>query len=233
MTEFTITTEKFSGPLDLLLKLIEEKHLEITEINLSEITSDYLRYLESEEISPNDLADFLVIASTLLLIKSKAILPTLQLTPEENEEIFSLKDRLAIYKLFKEKSLLFRELFNQQNYFYSREPFLQNIIQFSPPSALSSDDIANAFIKILEIYQKENVSHPSKKIKVLINLKERIQQILRLLTKGKTYKFKELINQNDKIDMIVSFLAILHLAKEGVIGLEQDKNFADINVKVN
>ena len=123
MSVFTIQTEKFSGPLDLLLKVIEEKNLEITDINLSNITGEYLKFLESQEITPNDLADFLIVASTLLLIKSKAILPTLNLSNQEEEEIIDLKDRLTLYKNFKDKSLYLKDRILSKTYFLAMNHF--------------------------------------------------------------------------------------------------------------
>jgi len=230
MSVFTIQTEKFSGPLDLLLKVIEEKNLEITDINLSNITGEYLKYLESQEITPNDLADFLIVASTLLLIKSKAILPTLNLSNQEEEEIIDLKDRLTLYKNFKDKSLYLKDRILSKTYFFSHEPFLDTSIHFSPPEKLKIEDLQNAFLQVFEIYQQENIIYPSQKVKILVNLKERIQQILQKLTKGKKYNFNDLVDKNDKIDIIVSFLAILHLAKEGVVELNQDTNFSDIKL---
>lgn len=104
MSVFNINTEKFSGPLDLLLRLIEEKNLNINDIALSSVTNEYLEYIKSIKANPNELADFLVIASTLILIKSKSILPTLELSSEETEEILDLKERLIVYKIFKDKS---------------------------------------------------------------------------------------------------------------------------------
>lgn len=110
MSLFEIKTEQFSGPLDLLLKLIEERNLEITEISLSSVTNEYLDYIKQIESNTNELADFLVIASTLILIKSKAILPTLELSSEETEEILDLKERLIVYKIFKQKTQIILDL---------------------------------------------------------------------------------------------------------------------------
>jgi len=234
MTTFNVTTEKFSGPLDLLLKVIEEKNLEITDINLSNITGEYLKYLEFGEITPNDLADFLVVASTLLLIKSKAILPTLNLSNQEEEEIIDLKDRLVLYKIFKEKSVYLKERIISKMYFFSHEPFEDISTRFSPPENLKTTDLQQAFLRVFEIYQQENRVYPSQKVKILVNLKERIQQLISYFTKGNKYDFQDLIpNKENKIDIIVNFLAILHLAKEGVIELEQDTNFSTINIKAN
>ncbi len=231
MESFQVQIEKFSGPLGLLLELIEQRNLNITDISISQVTNDYLSFLNTNTISSNEMADFLVIASTLLLIKSKAILPTLSLSRDEEEEIIDLKDRLALYKFFKDKSVFIKERVLTKEYFFSHEPFLDEAIRFSPPPNLKLDDLRNAFLKALEIYKQENHIYSSKKIRILINLKERIQQLLSHFTKGNKYNFKDLVkNKENKIDVIVNFLAILHLTKEGVIFVDQDKNFSDIKI---
>ena len=94
--------EKFSGPLDLLLSLIDEEKLDINELAISEVTEQYLRYLEAmEEKRPEELADFLVMATRLLLLKSKNLLPQLETDEEEGP---SLEEQLRLYKAFVEAS---------------------------------------------------------------------------------------------------------------------------------
>jgi segregation and condensation protein A len=234
MESFQVQIEKFSGPLGLLLELIEQRNLDITEISISQVTNDYMSFLNTNTISSNEMADFLVIASTLLLIKSKAILPTLSLSGEEEEEIIDLKDRLALYKFFKDKALFIKEKALSDTRFFDHEPFINESIRFSPPKDLNVLILRNAFLKALEIYKQENIVYPSKKIKIMVNLKERIHQLLSHFTKGNKYAFSDLVqSKENKIDVIVNFLAILHLAKEGVIGLKQNKNFSNIDIDAN
>jgi len=97
---YKVQIEQFQGPLDLLLRLIEKEKLDITEVALSKVTEQYLKHLELiEESLPEDLADFLVIATKLLYIKSKALLPYLY--PEDDDET-DLAEQLKMYKLFLE-----------------------------------------------------------------------------------------------------------------------------------
>lgn len=103
---FTIKTQVFEGPLDLLLNLVEKKKLFINDIALSKVTDDFIAYIQSFEAMPiGDAAHFILIASTLLLIKSKSLLPTLNLTEEEEVGIQDLETRLKIYKRIKDASL--------------------------------------------------------------------------------------------------------------------------------
>src|ERR1035437_6794426 len=96
---FKIKTEIFEGPLDLLLSLIEKRKLLINDIALSKVADDYIMYLQNQENFPmKDTADFLVIASTLLLIKSRSLLPGMEISEEEQYDINELEARLKIYK---------------------------------------------------------------------------------------------------------------------------------------
>src|SRR5579862_7252891 len=98
-----VKVSQFEGPLDLLLSLIEQRQLDITTIALAEVTEQFLQYLKTLEIvDPTALADYLSIAAKLLVIKSKAILPTLEIEPEEEDAGFDLESRLLLYKQFKE-----------------------------------------------------------------------------------------------------------------------------------
>ncbi len=232
MSLFQIKTEKFSGPLDLLLKLIEEKHLSVTDIALSSVTNEYLAYIREIEANSNELADFLVIASTLILIKSKAILPTLELTKEETEEILDLKERLILYKVFKEKSLYINNLFEPKSKLFSHQPFINVEVIFSPPSNLDVAMIHESLKEMLALYQKEKIILPIKKIKILVNLKDRIQNLFGIFKDKKNCQFKDIAgSKEDKIGLVVNFLAILHLAKEGHITLNQESNFGDIGIE--
>ena len=229
---FNITSDQFSGPLDLLLRLIEEHNLQITDISLSTVTNEYLEYIKQVESTTNDLADFLVIASTLILIKSKSILPTLELSKDETEEILDLKERLIIYKIFKDKIGNINYLRSQKAYLFSHTSFLNVEVIFSPPKSLDLDMLKSAFENLLELYQKEKIILPTKKIKILVNLKDRISNLLNIFKDKKNCNFKDVANnKEDKISLVVSFLAILHLAKDGMITLSQQDSFGDINIE--
>jgi segregation and condensation protein A len=231
---FNITSTQFSGPLDLLLRLIEERNLEITDISLSNVTNEYLEYIKQAESNSNELADFLVIASTLILIKSKAILPTLELSKEETEEILDLKERLIVYKIFKQKSLYISELSQQKRCLFSHQPFIDVEVIFSPPKNLTLEMFKNAFENILDLYQKEKIILPTKKVRILVNLKDRINNLLSIFKGKDRCNFNEISgNKEDKINIVVTFLAILHLAKDGLITLDQENNFGEIGIVSN
>lgn len=230
---YEITTEKFSGPLDLLLQLVEKRNLEITEISLSQVTQDYLNYVcDKTLIHPEELADFLIIASTLLLIKSKCLLPTLELEPEEQEEILDLENRLHLYKIYKQQGIRIQELWNKHLYLFTRPAWKDIGIKFSPPPDFSVFHLSQSFKQVLEFF-KEETPIEQKKITKIVTLKQRIQELIQKLTQQKIYNLEELVSdkkkkEDRKIDLILIFLAVLYLAKENIIKIKQERNFGSI-----
>jgi len=227
---YEIKTQKFSGPLDLLLQLVEKNNFEITEISLAKVTQDYLAYINDQDlIVPEELADFLVIAATLLLIKSKTLLPVLALKPEEEEEIIDLENRLQLYKKYKERGKEIEKLWQKGYNLFTRVPWKDVVVEFSPPPHFAMNNLLESFKKILAEFE-EPTALKEKKIAKIISLKERIQELIEKLTQGENYNFEELTNQekDNKMDLIVTFLAILYLAKENLIRIKQDKNFSSL-----
>lgn len=226
---YEITTEKFSGPLNLLLQLVEKKNLEITEISLAHVTQDYINYIGDQTlVRPEELADFLVIASTLLLIKSKSLLPTLELKTEEEEEILDLENRLQLYKIYKEQGIKMYEIWNKRSYLFTRLPWKDTGVKFSPPNDFSLSCLKKSFEKVLESFEEE-VPLEEKKIVKMVTLKQRVKELVQKLTQGKDYSLEELVPDKDKrIELVLTFLAILYLVKEDIVKIKQEKNFGSI-----
>jgi len=226
---YNVSTQQFSGPLDLLLQLVEKKNLEITEISLAKVTQDYLNYIGDQAlVRPEELADFLVIASTLLLIKSKCLLPTLGLEVEEEEEILDLENRLQLYKIYKEQGVKIYERWSKNFYLFTRPAWKDIRIKFSPPNNISLPRFPQFFKKVLGAFEEE-ASLQEKKITKIVTLKQRIQELVRKLTKGKDYNLEELVpDKNKRVDLVITFLAVLYLVKENIIKIKQEKNFGSI-----
>jgi len=230
---FQIQQAKFSGPLDLLLTLIEEKRLEITEISLAKVTDEFLKYLgDIKKASPGVLADFIVIAAKLLLIKSRALLPTLELSSEEEAEIQDLTKRLEIYRLFKEATQNLKNLYMSRPLFGREFLFNQTPI-FYPPKNLALDDLRGAFQKIWEEFQKLGEEVSIEKIKKIVKIEEKVKDILHLLTKKSNLAFGRAIKKSEKIEIIITFLAILQMFKERMIIIKQEEAFGEITLMLN
>jgi len=200
---YQVSIQNFFGPFDLLLQLVEKKNLAITELSLAQVTQEYVAFLnEQEEINSEDLADFLVIASTLLLIKSRSLLPSLVLAPEEEAEIMDLETRLKIYKLYKEAGSKIKEMFKKEIYVFNRPSWKNIEPKFSPPPHYSLESLNMAFLRILkEIQIEEAKPLAEKKIQKIISLEERIKELIQKITHGKIFRLQDLtIEKQDKID---------------------------------
>jgi segregation and condensation protein A len=231
MPGFVVSHEQFSGPLDLLLQLIEQTKLEITDISLSRVTEDFFAYVETHEEMPvYELADFLVVASRLLLLKSRAILPSTLYPAEEDRG--DLAGQLRMYKRFVEASKQLESLLAQGQVSYGREQIVvQRAAGFYPPPNLSSERLRNAFVTVIEKL-KPLAKLPETAIKRVISVRERIDHLRTWIEKTREGSFHGFISTAiDKHDIIVTFIAMLEMAKQREIELAQDDAFGDIIVR--
>lgn len=220
--------EKFEGPLDLLLGLIQEEKFDISEVSLAKVTDEYLNHIEKNvEISPEELADFLVIATKLLLIKSRQLIPD---APSDDETDNSgLANQLRIYKEYLQAMQTIQGLISKRNFWYWREKTpLQLSPSFSPGSQLNSDKLKQAFIGIIKSLEKLVVL-PQSVMEKTVSLQEKIGQLKVLIKNVSGLSFKNIIEQaRSRTEIIVSFLALLELIKQQEIEVNQDNNFDDI-----
>ena len=229
---YKVNIEQFEGPLDLLLELINKEKLDITGISLAQITDQYLNYLEKkEDINLVNLADFLTVAAKLILIKSKALLPLLDLSSEEEEEIFDLEKQLEEYRKFKLIAVEVEKIFNNKKQSFSRDNFLEIKPVFSPPEGVGVEELMSVYedilgqIPVLEKLEEERISR-------VVSLKERIDSLKDMLSKKVEITFSEIIKKGgDKVEVIVSFLAVLEMVKRRIVVVEQGEMFYEIKLK--
>ncbi len=229
---YNIKLDQFEGPLDLLLTLIEEQKLDVTCLSLAKVADQYLQHISSQKnITLGSLADFLTIASKLILIKSKALLPVLELSNEEEAEIKDLEQQLAEYKKFKDISHRIGKMFSSPRRSFSRESFLGTRIFFCPPPNVNLFDLKKAFQKILsEIPAFEKLEEEM--VREVITLEEKIAHLQNMLREKIETNFSEIVGSaKDKIDVIVSFLAMLELVKQRIISVEQGNLFSEIKLR--
>lgn len=206
-----IKIEEFEGPLDLLLQLIEQQKLEITKISLAQVTEQYIEVLNqsaSQHISASELADFLVVAARLLLIKSKALLPFLQWDEEDEGE--ELTGQLKIYKEYLDASKVVQGLIAKKRFSFSRSKLLvAEEIGFAPPPKLTKDKLHDVFEEVIKNLDPW-LNLPTEVVKKSINIQEKIAQIRQRIFREATTKFSDILKEaKDKTEVIVSFLAIL------------------------
>lgn len=228
---FTVKLEQFEGPLDLLLELIQKEKLEITQISLAKVTDSYLGHLrENLDISSDNLSDFLVVAARLILIKSKALLPILELTTDEEESIQDLEARLALYKRFKEVSELLGAQFDKREFSFSRKGFEGVKQGFFPPPNIDIGILEKTMSRILAEMPKAD-KLAEERVKEVITLEQKIIELKSSLQQRIETSFKTLTkNAKDKTEIIVTFLAILELFKEKIIIVEQKEIFGEIMI---
>ena len=228
---YELSLDAYKGPLDKLLELVEEKKLEITQISLAEVTADFLEFLknlEKEGVDRSLVAEFLVIGSKLILIKSKILLPSLTLGGEEESEIRDLETRLKIYEELKKAREEVKKRWSENPQMGARE-FLANLERvFYPPEKLTKEDLRNALAKLVQ--ELETIFKPTETIKIeIINLKTKIEEVLRKITE-EPLGFRKLHGNRSKQELIVLFLAILHLIKDQLIWVEQKSHFEEMTI---
>ncbi len=225
-----IKLEQFEGPLSLLLKLVEQERLDITEVTLSKVTESFIEYLRgSPEIPNEETADFLVIATKLLYIKSKTLLPEAAVEPEDG---ISLEDQLRMYKEFVEAAKKIEGLIKRKKFAYFRENLVK--IQergFYPPKGLNADKIKKMFEEILERL-RPIVDLPKVAMERAVTIKEKIEHIHEMLGKLKKIEFRHLLGlARNRMEVIVSFLAVLELTKQQHVVISQSSNFEEIYIE--
>ncbi len=234
--QFQIKTEVFEGPLELLLSLIEKRKLLINDVSLAKVTDDFILYLQNrQEYSIKDASDFLVIAATLLLIKSKSLLPTLDLTDEEKSDINDLELKLKIYKKIKELSVHVKNTFGKNIMFFPNVRKMEPV--FSPDSSMTKENLTNAIFGVIKSFPKFEVK-PKVKIAKVISLEEMIGDLTKRIQSSLKMSFRDFSGMGlpgqgkaDRVNVIVSFLAMLELVKQGLIEAEQNDKFGDINME--
>lgn len=222
--------ENFEGPLELLLSLIDESKLDISDISLAKITDQYLDYVKNNQaLSMEEIADFLIISARLLYIKSKLILPEAFLSGLEDDDEQDLARQLKIYKEYHDAKKVIQKMINKNNFTYSRiVPLLQIKKEFIPPRNISSNDLKFVMEKLI-LSIKPILQLPKKLIDKTINIKEKIDHIQELLSKRENIKFSEFIkDRGNKTEIIVSFLAMLELIKQRTLSANQDYLFEEI-----
>ncbi len=235
---FKIETEHFQGPIDLLLSLIEKRKLFINDFSLAKVADDYISQVRTFENYPmDDVANFLLVASTLVLIKSKSILPDLNLTKEEESDIDDLKRRLALYDLFRNLAETVKLEYGKKIIF--EKSARSNPIQlFAPDSQITTDNIFEAANRVLNALPKKP-ELPKATIKKVVSIEEMMNRLAERVTgtlrmgfsSFSNYRKGEQIPREERVNVIVSFLAMLELVKQGVVTVTQSEDFDDINIE--
>jgi len=229
MEAYKVNLEQWQGPLDLLLQLIENQEMDITKISLAKVADQFIEYMNIKRISLEETADFLVVAAKLIYIKSKALLPTLEL----EEEGVDLERQLKMYKEYLEASKQIQKILRKNKFCFSKEKFPEGITGqvFYVPKSITVNKLRNVYAQVINRI-KPFVMLPKKIIEKTVKLSEKIQHIKDLIMKEACSSFNKLLcDSKSKTEKIVSFLAILELVKQKIINVEQNELFEDITFK--
>ena len=235
--EYEVKIDAFEGPLDLLLHLIKESKVDIWEIKIVDITNQYLNYIQAmENLNLNIASEYLVMASELVEMKSKMLLPRL-VTEEETEEEDpreKLIQRLVEYQKYKDMTKSFKELESIRHEFFTKAP--ESLKEYADNDTIISnvvtlDDLMNAFQKFLE---RKKASQPlsTTVTKKEITVEERRKSIRNILKEKKKVDFFDLFEVVTKEYVVVTFLAILEMARKSELIIYQENDFDKITVEV-
>jgi segregation and condensation protein A len=229
-----VNITQFNGPLDLLLQLIEQQQMDITQISIAAVTEQFLQHIKTlEKIDPTSLADYLSVAAKLLVIKSKAILPTLQLDKEEEEIAIDLETKLLLYKKFKEAAKYFKTLDGNRKQSFTREVSFEEKTTFYPDPEVTTDKLRNSILNTLNALEEIN-NLPKATVREAISIQDKIASLQNLLTEKIQTKMSDLIaTAKDKTEVIVTFLALLELIKQRILIVDQEQIFSEIIIKKN
>jgi segregation and condensation protein A len=229
---YKVKLEKFEGPLNLLLELIEEQKFDISEVSIARVADDYLEYVRGEDnISLENLADFVNIASKIILIKSRSILPSLEVSEDEEKEIKDLEEQLRLYKKYKEAAQRINSIFSENPKMHARE-FLSGISAvFIPPKNFNAYDLKKYYLALIDqIVLPEKIRQEA--VQGIVTLEEKIEELQKNLREKIEMSFSDIQDSAaNKIEIIVSFLALLELVKQKIIHVEQGELFTDIRIK--
>jgi len=230
---YTVKTQVFEGPLDLLLELVTKRKLFVNDVSLSQVTDDFIKYIEKHEEFPiGESAEFIVTASTLMLIKSRSLLPMIKLTDEEEESIHDLENRLVVYAKIKELATGLKNVYGK-NIIFEKTPNKNPLIIFSPDSKTDTDNLLLALERVIESLPKKETL-PKVIVKKVISLEEMIERLAERISQASKINFKEFaglpaqagvkgsLTYENKVSIIVGFLAMLELVKRGAIRVTQE-----------
>src|SRR5512136_904413 len=227
---FQIKLPDFEGPLDLLLYLIEREELDITRVSLAKVTGSYLEYIHVlEQLQVDQVADFLVVAAKLLLIKSEALLPRPPSPPSDEEDVGDdLVKQLLLYKQYKESA---RKLSDRE------AAGLHTYVRVAPPPRIEAKlDLSNVTVDLLikavrNVLEIEPASPPVGTVvkPYTLTIREQMGLIERILRYRPNISFKRMLRRaRDRVEIIVTFLAVLELLRRRKVEVVQEQVFGDI-----
>lgn len=230
---FSVKTSEFEGPLELLIELVEKRKLLINNISIAQVTDEYMERVRAmQEQSLPHTAQFVALAATLLLIKSKSLLPALDLSSEEEASIDDLEARLRVYQLYRDAGETIRLAFGA-NVMFEPEYQPKRVPIFAPDEYCTIKEMNNAIQRVINNLPVEKVQKPSARVKQAISLDQMMVNLQQRIENHFSVSFFAIRDEEpEHKNVIVGFLAILELFKQGNILISQESRFADIGMEL-
>ena len=224
----------FEGPLGLLLSLVEKRQLFINDVSLAAVTEDYLNYLNKlGGLNPAEISNFVLVASTLILIKSKSLLPDLNLTSEEESDIRNLEEKLRLYEIFSKLSVNIKNDFGRKIIFAPLER-KNDFLMFLPDKEITKEKMMSFAKSVLDSMPKK-IFLPEVAVQKVISLEEMIGNLTDRIKNSMKMSFKDFAGRSktrdEKVFAIVGFLAMLELIRNGILHAVQENSFEDIIIE--
>ena len=232
MQDYKIKLDAFEGPMDLLMHLIEKNKIDIYDIPIAELTQQYMDYLDaSREFNIEIASEFLVMAATLLQIKSRMMLPKPPKEELEDEEDprLELVQRILEYRRFKQVSSVLSTMALSEERYVARMP-LELPVHRLPPENLSVRLLLEAFRTVLEV--KEELTIPDALVQPeTFHVRDKMEDIISLLSRAQgKLLFSEAFRSGTRSELIVTFLALLELMKRRLVTVRQQRSFSEIYI---
>jgi segregation and condensation protein A len=235
-----IKTDKFEGPISLLYEMIEERKLSISEFSLVHITEDYINYIKNlEGLDKEETTHFISIASILILLKSKSLIPELELTQEEDRDIQILENQLQAFALLKDRVKTLEKSWGKQVLLGVKVSNKNTRRIFMPTRQMDSGFFHSYILERLKEIAPTEEAKKEVKVHKTIKIEDALSHIRTIVNRIKKLNFKNLgsgtgslgderLREKNKRNIVVLFLAVLELIKIGEIDATQDENFSDI-----
>ncbi len=227
---FSISLDKanFEGPLDLLLQLVQKRKLFINDISLAEVTDEFVSHVGDLEENMADVSEFLVVAATLLLIKSRSLLPTIDLTDDEEVSIEELEERLRRLAIVHKVREQVREQYGKTVLRPIRPPRLRDAV-FAPPSDLNLTAVTVSLARVLQSLPVPEQKTPQARVTKVRRLEDVIIDLAGRVRKNMQLSFREFSGtKSEKVHVVVNFLALLELFKQNIVHASQVDPGGDI-----
>lgn len=237
--DYQVTTAAFSGPVHLLLELIQGRKMHVSEVSLAAVTEDFLRFVSENALSYSAMSSFVVVASTLVLIKARSLIPEIELSEEEESSIEDLTERIRQYQVVQKRAELLAPMYGRRIMF---ERTVRDTVPVFAPDPQVAIPVLSGLVESLLVAFPAVERLPEKAMKVVVRLEEVIADLGRRISSGAAFHSRDLMDayrtardpaerRRAKVVAVVSFLAILELVKKGIGNVMQDGQFGDIELK--